>query len=146
MTYNLDDALDRIVAIQAAISITEPVSLSVAVAHKDPPGALQDLPCFVNTVAAPEVTYGPQSQRILYRVTMQFFGRDEKAADASAVARAFLEATKTAFNADIRLNGTCSVAQLEGGGRVVGLQYAGANYIGFEVALRVLMRDAVAFA
>ncbi|OGT26064.1 MAG: hypothetical protein A2Z17_06860 [Gammaproteobacteria bacterium RBG_16_66_13] len=146
MTYTLNAALDRIVAIQAAIAITSPVVLAVVVAHKDPPGALQDLPCFINTIAVPEVTSGPGSQRTIYTVKMQFFGRDEKASDASAIARAFLEATKAAFNADVTLNAKCTVALLVGGGAVTGLQYAGTAYIGFELPLRVVMHEAVTFA
>lgn len=146
MSYTLDAALTRIAAIQAALSISSPVALTVKQAHQDPPGTVQDEPCFINTVELTETRYGPGSQRRIYTVKMQFLCRDERAADASAIARAFQEAMIAAFNADIRLNGTCSVATLGGVGPVTGLEYAGTPYIGFEQPLVVTMHEAVAFA
>lgn len=146
MSYSFDAALTRIAAIQAALSISSPASMSVAKAHKDPPGTIQDLPCFINIVEPGETKYGPGSLRRLYSVKMQFFCRDEKIADASAIARAFQEALIGVFNADIRLNGTCSVATLGNLGPVTGLSYGGGDYIGFEQLLTVTMHEAVAFA
>jgi hypothetical protein len=146
VSYSLDATLDRIVAIQAAISITSPVSLTIARAYKDPPGSVQDTPCFLNIIESGEIKYGPGSQRQMHKVKMQFLVKDEQGADASAIARAFLEATRTAFNADIRLNGTCTVAMLGATAGVTGLQYAGIQYIGFELPLLVQMHEAVTFA
>jgi hypothetical protein len=146
MTYTLNAALDRIVAIQAAISITSPITKAVVRAYKDPPATVEDVPCFLNIVEPGEVTYGPGYQRQRLHVKMQFLCRDEKAADASAIARAFLEATRTAFNGDIRLAGTCTVAQLGATAGVTGLEYAKTQYIGFELPLVVSMHDAVTFA
>lgn len=146
MSYTLDAALARIVAIQAAISISSPVALTIAAAHKDPPGSIQDTPCFLNVIEPGEIAYGPGSQRQRHRVKMQFMVKDEAVADASAIARAFLEATRVAFNADIRLAGTCTVAQLGATAGVTGLQYAGVQFIGFELPLLVIMHEAVTFA
>lgn len=148
MTLTLDAALTRIVAIQAAISITSPVVLAIPTggAHKDPPGAIQDTPCFLNIVEPGEIAYGPGIQRQTHKVKMQFMVKDEGIADASAIARAFLEATRVAFNGDVRLSGACTVAMLGATAGVTGLQYAGVQYIGFELPLLVQMHEAVTFA
>jgi len=146
VSYTLDAALARIVAIQAAISITSPAVLTIARAYKDPPGGAQDTPCFLNIIEPGEIKYGLGSQRQTHRVKMQLLVKGEQAADASAIARAFLEATRTAFNADLTLAGTCTVAVLGATAGVLGLQYAGAQYIGFELPLLVQMHEAVTFA
>lgn len=145
MSYTLTAALDRIVAIQAAIAITSPLALTIARAYKDPPGAVQDTPCFLNVIEPGEIKYGPGCQRQTHHVKMQLLVKDEQAADASAIARAFLETTRTAFNGDIRLAGTCTVAVLGATAGVTGLQYAGVQYIGFELPLLVQMYEAVTF-
>jgi len=146
VSYTLNAALDRIVAIQAAISITSPVILSIARAYKDPPGSVQDTPCFLNIIEPGEIIYGPGIQRQTLKVKMQFLVKDEQGADASAIARGFLEATRVAFNADIRLAGACTVAILGATAGVTGLQYAGVQFIGFELPLLVTMHEAVTFA
>lgn len=139
-------ALDRIAAVQAGLTITSPVALSIKRSYRVPPSQskmLSDLPCFINTVDMPAVQWLPNQQRArTYTVLMQLFVGDADSDRGREIALSFLEAMITAFHDDLTLNGTCTNQRLRGGTPTLArFSWAGSEFVGIQVLMDVFLRD-----
>ena len=152
------DALDQIVAIEGAlsISITTPsgdvVTQTVKKAYKHHPRqsqAMPDLPAIFNSVSLPRVERGTMMRTRHYQVHVQcVVGKagvdDDQKLD---IATAFLEEALDAFDEDLSLGNTVTIATFRGDEPTVGLLEHGREaYIGFSGVLDIQMTGTFAFS
>lgn len=149
---SLRTALDRIIVIQAAVSITDPVTTSIKRAYKlspDQSEELADLPCVMNNVFYVGQEASAQMRTLRYRVQMQCMVaksgiEDDRSGD---IAVALWEKLLDDFSRDIMLAGTVTLALFEeGSSPMPALLDRGTKYIGFEATLNIQITEAFAFA
>lgn len=147
---DIRSALDRLVAIEKDIAITEPARLAVKRAYKYfPPQsvAVPDLPCFMNSWTLVEERRGISLREQRYTVNIQFFAGEGDQDYTADVASAFMAAFMDALDADVSLGGAVTDSDLRGGNPTLAiLERAGRSYIGLNLFLDLTMKDAVSFA
>ena len=147
---NIRAALDRLVAIQGGLSITDPTATSISTAYKYVPRqdtTLPGTPCWMNdwTLIREERHIDMRIQ--FYTVHMQLFVRDADQDQAADIASAFMEKTVEALDADVTLAGAVTRQSLRGGEpTLVSLERGGLSYIGLDLFLDLEMKEAKAFA
>jgi len=139
MAYSIDTALDRIVALQLALTITSPIAETVKSALKEPPplmSALPDMPCWINWLEYPAYQRSNSMRERQYIVHMQLFVRDMDR--GSGIARAFKDKLDVALDDDITLAGACTLQRnLRGAERE--LEWAGVRFRGLDLMLDVIL-------
>ena len=149
---SLRTALDRIIVLQEAVSITDPITITVKKAYKlVPPQSqeLPDLPAFINIVNYVGQSASGGMRTLRYRVIMQcvvakMTVEDDRSAD---IAVALWEKTLDDFSHDLSLNGTVTLALFEENGPgIPGVLDRGDHYIGFEAVLNIRITEAFTFA
>lgn len=146
---SLRGALDRLIVLEAAVSVTSPVTISVAKAYKlVPPQSqeLADLPCMMNicTFISSEMMNGMRT--LYYRVQIQcavakLGVEDDRSAD---IAVALWEKLLDDLGADISLNGNVNLALFEEeSSEIPAVLDRGVKYVGFSANLR--LRTTAAF-
>lgn len=140
----LREALDKIVEIQKAMSISDPVSLEVKRVWKYvPPGniTLGDIPCWFNSWDMVETEWLPGNMReVDYSVNMSLAVADVSAGQdvGSDIATAFWEETLKAFRDDHMLGGTDRIQKLRGGGpTLITISFGGRSYVGLNLWLDI---------
>ena len=147
---NIRAALDRLVVIQAGLSITDPTEVSIGTAYKYVPRqdtTLPDTPSWMNdwTLIREERHIDMRIQ--FYTVHMQLFVRDADQDQAADIASAFMEKTVEALDADVTLAGAVTRQSLRGGEpTLVSLERAGLSYIGLDLFLDLEMKEAKSFS
>ena len=147
---NIRAALDRLVAIQGGLSITDPTATSISTAYKYVPRqdtTLPGTPCWMNdwTLIREERHIDMRIQ--FYTVHMQLFVRDADQDQAADIASAFMEKTVEALDADVTLAGAVTRQSLRGGEpTLVSLERAGLSYIGLDLFLDLEMKEAKSFS
>jgi hypothetical protein len=145
---SLRTALDRLIAIQAGLTIADPAAVAVKRAYKyNPPASVQlpDLPAFLNewTMLPVEAGASMRTRRFLVEMScaVALVGpEDDRSAD---VATALFEALLDAWGADITLARTVTLSNLRGGEPTIGvIQRGGLLYIGFTAVLDLQITDA----
>ena len=145
--------LDKVVTKEGGLSITSPVNLSIKKAWKYMPRqnvALPELPAFMNSWTALPVDFGISGLRALnYRVHIQLLVakatvEDDRSAD---IATAFWEKMRDAFDADLTLGDTVTLAVLRGGDpTLVVIERAKESFIGLNAYLDVEIKQSFAFS
>ena len=140
--------LDKIVAIQADLSITHPKPLSVKKAWKYIPPqnvTLTDIPCWLNHWQMNNTEWHPGNMReVEYSVNMMLVVTEATAEqDVSAdIAAAFWDETLKAFRDDHMLGGTDRIQKLRGEGPTSPrLTWGGKSYIGLDLWLDILVSE-----
>jgi hypothetical protein len=128
-----------------ALSITSPITQTIARVYIDPPATLQDAPAFLMTSEITEHADGPWGCKIVYLVHLQLLLRDEDQAQAGAIVKAYRAALVTAFHSHLALSGTVEIATSPLGGKLAGLLFAGIQYVGAEFTLTVMVMSAPTF-
>ncbi len=147
---NIRAALDRLVVIQAGLSITDPTEVSIGTAYKYVPRqdtTLPDTPSWMNdwTLIREERHIDMRIQ--FYTVHMQLFVRDADQDQAADIASAFMEKAVEALDADVTLAGAVTRQSLRGGEpTLVSLERAGLSYIGLDLFLDLEMKEAKSFS
>ena len=147
---NIRTALDRLVVIQAGLSITDPIEASVGAAYKYVPRqdtTLPATPSWMNdwTLIREERHIDMRIQ--FYTVHMQLFVRDADQDQAADIASAFMEKAVEALDADVTLAGAVTRQSLRGGEpTLVSLERAGLSYIGLDLFLDLEMKEAKSFS
>lgn len=146
-------ALTRITAIQAGLSITDPLTLAVKRAYRFGPApyaALPDLPCWTNSFAHDRTEVGVGMRVLHYVVRMQFAAAQATVEDdrASDIAAAFYQAALDAFCQDVDLadNVTMSTPRGGEGGVPAIIDRGGQKYVGFEMLLDVQITESFAWS
>lgn len=110
---NIRTALDNLATIQLTVSITSPITATIARAYKyfPPPEADLDVPCFANNWSLPTPEQRrPGGLRIQdYVIRSQLFVRDEDLERAADIATAFWVAYIDALDSNIDLDGAVSI-------------------------------------
>ena len=142
-------ALDRIVAVQGNLTITDPITTSVAEAWKyRPPGkvALNSFPLFMNEWTFVDEKRANSLREQEYTVHMQLAVLDADANQAADIASAFHGALVDAFDADVNLDNTVTRQSLRGGNpTLVNLEFAGQPYIGLDLFMDIVMSEGKTF-
>ena len=138
--------MDKIVAIQADLSISDPSPLAVKKVWKYVPPqsvTVTDIPCWMNTWAVGRCIWYPGDMReVPYRVNMKLLAVDAIARqdEAADIATAFWEETLKAFRDDPMLGGTDRIQDLEGGDPTLAVvDYGGKSYVGLNLFLDILV-------
>jgi len=138
------DALARLVAVQAALAITDPIAAGVARAYPYFPDPQKALPnrTFQNEWTMGEVKAEQAVRTLPYQVRTQFLA-GEALADAERtedVATAFWEAYVEAVCASVRVGGAFQglILRLRGAEPTLGrIERNGKAYVGFESFLAI---------
>ena len=154
---NIRAALDRLVVIQAGLSITDPTEVSIGTAYKYVPRqdtTLPDTPSWMNdwTLIREERHIDMRIQ--FYTVHMQLFVRDADQDQAADIASAFMEKAVEALDADVTLAGAVTRQSLRGGEpTLVSLKLSSGpanaaflSYIGLDLFLDLEMKEAKSFS
>lgn len=147
---NIRSALDNLIVIQAALSITSPDSISIDRAYKffpDRDSALPDTPCFINSWSLTGEDRRVSLRDARFTVHMQLFIDDADLDVGADIASAFLEAIMDALDADVSLGGTVTNTDLRGGDPTLGLlDWAGQGYVGLNLFLDLQMMEPKSFS
>ena len=145
---SLRAALDRIVALQLGLSITDPVVVKVKRAYKLIPSQaeqLNDLPAFINNVTYLRSRAMNAQRTVYYRVDMDcavapFTVEDDRNAD---IVVALWEQFFDDLSKDIRLGGTVTLALFEENSSELPsqLSWGGLNYLGFRASLMLQLNE-----
>ena len=146
---DIRSALDQLIILQAALSITDPETVTIKKAWKymAPQDAiLPDAPCWMNEWRM--VSEGRDSglRRQDYTVHMQLFIDNADQERAADIASAFHVALVAALDLKITLSGTVVLHNLRGGDPTLAiLERAGRSYVGLNLYLDLLMEDVGVF-
>jgi len=140
--------MDKIVAIQGKLSITDPGVVEVKKVWKYVPPqnmTITDIPCWMNTWTVGKCIWGAGNQReVPYRVNMKLLAADatqqqDKAAD---IATAFWGEALKAFQDDHMLGGDDRIQDLEGGEpTLIIIDYGTRSYVGLNLFLNILVSE-----
>jgi len=136
------DAKARIVEILEGVSITEPQS-EIKRVYTDPPGTVQDLPCFI--IYPPALTVVRQSSSLrkkVYTVRLRLLVSDGDLATASALVDAYREAVVDAFDADLTLNFTASIIDGPNMEEAASFTYGQRQFTGMDCILGITLMEA----
>jgi hypothetical protein len=146
---DIRSALDRIIAIQDGLAITDPIAEDVKKAYKYVPRAnvtLTDVPAFTNEWTLTSLDRFVSFRIQNYTVHMQLFVEDADIDRAADIASSFHKELIDALDADIALNNTVTQHSLRGGNpTLVGLERAGKIYIGLDLFLDLEMKEGATF-
>lgn len=152
---NIRTALDRIVTLQLALTITAPITASIKAAHKYPPNrgiALPDTPCWMNSWTLDRVEREYRTRHAFYEVSAQLFVLDTDLNRAADIATAFHVAFMDALDTSASINDDAAIARWDHGGSgrasdptLSLLDWAGKSYIGLSEFLRLELLDTVTF-
>jgi hypothetical protein len=139
-------AMTRIIAVQAALTITDPIAASIKKAWRYTPPQSQtvtETPAFINSwTLNQETRYSNGYRRHDYTVHMQLLVEDSDKDRAADIASAFHAALLTAFDADVQLAGACSGQTIRGGDpTLANFEFAGNPYIGLDLYMDIRMDD-----
>lgn len=147
MNLTIRAALDALVTLQESLSITSPITSSIAKAWKYfPPeeATLPETPCFANewSLTAFEVHVGLLVRR--YAIHTQMFVLDADQERGADIATAYMNALETALLANYTLTQTVNQAILRGAQPTLAiLERAGVKYVGLDLFLDVEMKEGV---
>lgn len=144
-------ALDNLIVLQASVSITDPLSLSIkkAFAFVPPQSViLPDLPAWVNAWDLVREERHVGLRVLFYTVSMQLFVA-EASLEQDRMARAasaFMEALVNKLDTDVTLGGQVAEASLRGASPTLAiLERAGKGYIGLNLLLDLEIKEAKDF-
>jgi hypothetical protein len=143
------DAKARIAVDLAAVSITSPVAQTIKHVYVDPPGSIQDLPCFIIYPPACKLERANSIRYKHYAVRLRLLLSDEKLDRASALVDAYREALLDALDAEVTLEGTATLIEgpdIEEAADFEIPQGSGKHYTGFDALLTVHIREAKTFS
>ena len=146
---DIRSALDNLIVIQAGLSITDPITESIAAAYKYVPPAnvaLPDTPCWTNEWTLNEVQRFVNLRIQTYTVHMQLFVLDADLDAAADIASAFHAKMVTALDADVSLGQTITQQSLRGGSpTLASLVRSNQAYIGLDLFLDLEMKEGATF-
>jgi len=136
------DAKARIVEVLEGVSITDPESEIVRV-YPNPPGTVQDVPCFI--IYPPALTVVRQSSSLrkkVYTIRLRLLVTDADLATASALVDAYREAVVDAFDADLTLNFTASIIDGPNMEEAASFTYGQRQFTGMDCILGITLMEA----
>lgn len=142
---NLSTVLDAVTAIQAALTITSPITASIKKAHRYPPNrnsVLPDTPCWMNgwTFARQDDVDFDGNEKFFYTINCQLFVEDADISRGADIATAFHQAWVDALLADTTLGSSANgLTYTPRGGdpTLVVLEWGGKGYVGLNEYLDV---------
>ena len=147
---DIRSALDRLIVIQAGLSITSPIDASIKKAYKYSPGssvALPDVPAWTNEWSLNAVDRFVAFRVQTYTVHMQLFVLNADLDVAADIASSFAKEMIDALDADVSLGQTITQQTLRGGNpTLASLTRANLNYIGLDLFLDLEMKEGVTFS
>lgn len=143
MAFSIRTVLDRVVTIESGLTITSPITATVARVYRLPPKgnvALEPI-CFMNSADLTRYTVGMTRER-LYSLRMQLFVQDADWDRAGDIALAFQDKLGAALDNDVTLAiagvPSCSLwRNLVGGPRV--LSWNGVDCPGLDMRIEVVL-------
>lgn len=147
---DIRSALDNLIIIQAALSITSPITASIKKAYKYIPKssvALPDTPAWLNewTLNTVERFVGFRIQT--YTVHMQLFVLDADPDRGADIASSFAKEMIDALDADVSLGQTITQQTLRGGNPTQGsFERVNLTYSGLDLFLDLEMKEGATFA
>jgi hypothetical protein len=128
------------------ISILEAEITGIARAYDNPPGAINELPCFVNFVG-PSGTIGRTASRreIPHLVKMQVYVTKKLVAESEALLRPFITLTLNKFDANLSLNNSCQYSMITRYNPGI-MEYNKIQYLGIEFDLMAVEHEIISFA
>lgn len=146
---NIRDALTKLVLLQAALTITSPVTSTIKRAYKLPPPSqikLTEFPCFINSVELlPTDFKGSGQMKRVYVVRQQLFIHDSDFDQGCDIALAFEEKLVTAITQHLSLNQTATIV-FDIRGQLARLEWAGEGYPGLDYYASLRMTEFRTFA
>lgn len=148
---SLVSAINRLIVIQAALSISDPVAYSVKKAFPYFPAqskALADLPAFINTWTRTELNETASFRTSKYLITTQFaVGKVGVEDDQMAlVATAFFEKYTIELGHDVALAGQATLINETAEDALRRWELGGYAYMGFEHHLEIQINEAFVYS
>ncbi len=131
--------MTQLVALESGLAISQPIAATVKRAYTYTPdrqSALPDTPCWINEWAMPkvEMLMGNSNADQYYTVKSQLLVLDADLSRAADIATAFHVALVTAWEANVFLTNSVSLASLRGADPTLALlEWAGLSYVGLNV-------------
>lgn len=142
--------LDNLIVIEAACAITSPVTVSVKRAYKyipDRESALPDTPCWLNGWSLVNYLRSSAFREQEYDIRAQLAVLDADQDRAADIASALYENFLTRLDANITLGATINRHDLVGGQpTLAAMTWAGQPYIGIDMHLHVVIKEAATFS
>ncbi len=136
----------ELVTILGGVSITSPITQTIARVYPDPPAAVQDLPCVIIYPPSLDVQRIAGTRYKVYRSRLLLLVRDEDLDRAAAIVDAYRESLVDAFDSNVRLNGAAQRIDGPAVEPAADFKYGLGDYTGFGAILTVHLQDAVAFS
>jgi hypothetical protein len=140
------DFLSRIAALLGTVEVSEPVVQGIARVYRNPPAAIQDLPCFIIYPPSLAVARGSSLRVKRYAVRLRLLVLDADVGRAADLVDAYREAVMDLFDIDLTLAGTCSYIEGPDATDPASFTYGGRNYVSMDCLLRVVVEAAKVFA
>lgn len=151
MARSWTDAKARIATLLAAVSITSPVAQTIKKVYSNPPGAVQDVPCFI--IYPPAVPRNERPSGSLrtqeYVVRLRLLALDADLERAAALCDAYRSivlgegAALGTFDADVTLNATCVAILGPTAEEAASFQYGAKSYTGIDFLLTLRFSEAI---
>lgn len=137
MPYSIRTALDRIVVLQQALSITDPTTVTVKAAYKTFPdqAGMPEAPCFINVPSMQGMSHTMSSRQMRWQVRSQILVDDANRNRASDIVLALLEKYLNALSEDLTLNGQHLMLGESSTGELSAFDYAGKSFTGIEITV-----------
>lgn len=145
MTQELQDVIDQLVIIQAAI--TPPTGeKDIAFATDELPPDLMVFPTFLNVEASTDVTYSPSRREQVHLIDMNLVFAPAAEKYSMRSRRAWVQKVMDAFAAKVTLNGACNKARIIRVEYETPLQWNDVPFMTATFRLEAVNIEAVAFS
>jgi len=140
------DARAELKTILEGVSITSPITETIARVYEFPPAQVQDQPCIIIYPPALDVQRNIGSLRIKnYRVICRLLLRDEDLGRASELADAYREALADKIDDNVTLNGKATVVSSQEITAVGNFSEAGYPFFGLDCILGIEFKETATF-
>jgi hypothetical protein len=142
-------ALDALITMQEALSITDPITATIKKAYKLPPQGkiVLDFPCVINNVSFVRQVRSPVGiLRHFYTIEQRLLVKDADLNRGAQIALAFWHEILITWNENIKLTNTVYTSELRGASPTIGIvEFAGLSYPACISFLDVQIYEPVTF-
>lgn len=137
MAFSIRTALDSLVTLQSALTITSPISETIKKAYKTFPkqDGMPETPCFINVPSLQRVSHVISARGQRWQVRMQLLVRDADRNRAADIVLAYVEKLIDALSDAQTINGLPVILSETTSGDVGAFEYAGESFTGVEVTI-----------
>ena len=135
MAFTIRSTLDSLVTLQAALSITSPISQTIKRAYKTVPkqDSMPETPCWINIPRLVRVSHVASARMQNWQIRSQLLVDDADVNQAADIALAYIQAFLDALSDAQTMNGLPLILGEITGGDLTGFERSGRVFTGIEV-------------